>query len=364
MRFTLLRPTVAAAAAAIALAFPMWSLCQSVFAAPVANPLEREASRAVQAEGRVLLGLARAGARLVAVGERGLILLSDDNGTSWRQAKVPVAVTLTAARFPTPTSGWAVGHAGVVLHTEDGGETWVRQLDGKAVIKLLAEAAKASGSAQMAAVAQQFAGDGPDKPFLDLHFQDERHGILVGAYGLVLRTADAGKTWQPIMDRIDNPKGLHLYAIAVRGDSIWLAGEQGFLAHSADGGKTFVRVEAPYRGSYFTLAALPDGGIVIGGLKGNAFRSIDSARFEKIEGFIPVSISASAVLTDGKIVFSNQAGQLFISGDQGHSVRLVPQANPAPLAAVAQAANGNVVVAGVRGVAILPGGITSSGASK
>jgi photosystem II stability/assembly factor-like uncharacterized protein len=364
MRFTLLRPAVAATAAAIALAFPLCTLCQSAFAAPVANPLERDASTAVQAEGRVLLGLARAGTRLVAVGERGLILLSDDDGTSWRQAKVPVAVTLTAARFPTPKSGWAVGHAGIVLHTVDGGETWARQLDGKAVTGILTEAAKASGSAQMSAVAQQFAGDGPDKPFLDLHFQDERHGILVGAYGLVLRTEDAGKTWQPMMDRIENPKGLHIYAIAVRGDSIWLAGEQGFLAHSADGGKTFARIETPYRGSYFTLAALQDGGIVFGGLKGNAFRSIDGARFEKVEGFIPVSLSASAVLADGKVLFSNQAGQLFVSGDQAHSVRAVSQFRAAPLAAVAQAANGNIVVAGVRGVAIVPGNVISSGGGK
>jgi photosystem II stability/assembly factor-like uncharacterized protein len=361
MRITLLSPAVAATVSAIALVFPF---CHTAFAASVANPLEREASAAVQAEGRVLLGLARAGSRLVAVGERGLILLSDDDGKSWRQAKVPVAVTLTAARFPTPKSGWAVGHAGVVLHTVDGGETWARQLDGKAVTGILTEAAKASGSAQLSAVAQQFAGDGPDKPFLDLHFQDERHGILVGAYGLVLRTENAGKTWQPLMDRIDNPKGLHIYAIAVRGDSILLAGEQGFLAHSADGGKTFARVEAPYRGSYFTLAALPDGGVVIGGLKGNAFRSIDGVRFEKVEGFIPVSLSASAVLADGKIVFSNQVGQLFVSGDQGHSVRPVPQFHAAPLAAVAQAANGNIVVAGVRGVAIVPGNIISSGAGK
>jgi photosystem II stability/assembly factor-like uncharacterized protein len=356
MYSTLLR-LAGAALAALPLALPLSAGAQTAAAtpAPVANPLQRAAAPAVQAAGRVLLGLARAGARLVAVGERGLVLLSDDHGKSWRQAKAPVAVTLTAVQFPTPQSGWAVGHGGIVLHTDDGGETWVRQLDGNAVGKLL------EGIPALAAVARQFVADGPDKPFLDLQFTDARNGYLAGAYGLVLRTGDGGKTWQPLMDRIDNPKGLHIYAIGVRGASIWLAGEQGFLAHSADGGDTFVRVEAPYRGSYFTLAMLPDGAIVIGGLKGNAFRSSDGgAHFERLAGFLPVSLSASALLADGTLLFSSQAGQLYVGGRQGLGVRAVPQPHTAPLSAVVQAANGDLVVAGVRGVASLPAAILSS----
>lgn len=346
-----------AVAAAIPLILPLSDFAQ---AAPVENPLQRVAPPAAQAAGRVMLGLARAGQRLVAVGERGLVLLSDDHGQTWRQASTPVAVSLTAVTFATPQSGWAAGHAGVVLHTEDGGETWVRQLDGLAVGKLLAGAAQASpGNQVLDAVARQFLADGPDKPFLDLHFTDQRNGFLVGAYGLVLRTADAGNTWQPLMDRIDNPKGLHIYAIAVRGVSIWLAGEQGFLAHSADGGKTFARVAAPYRGSYFTIAAPPGGGIIIGGLKGNAYRSADGVRFGKVDGFAPVSLSASAVLADGSVAFASQAGQLFIDGPQ-QAARMVPQTHAAPLSAIVQAANGDLVVAGVRGVASLPGALLSS----
>lgn len=358
MRFDL--PCFAAMAAAAALASSL------SHAAPVPAPLERAALSTAQADHRVLLGVARAGFRLVAVGERGLILLSDDSGKRWRQAKVPVAVTLTAVSFATPKAGWAVGHAGIVLHTGDGGETWSRQLDGVAVGKLLVQAAQASAASgtadaqRMAAVARQFVGDGPDKPFLDLHFIDERNGILVGAYGLILRTGDGGKTWQSMMGRVDNPKGLHLYAIAVRGDTIWLAGEQGFLARSGDGGSTFAHVEPPYRGSYFTLAALADGEVIAGGLKGNVFRSADhGARFDKVAGFFPVSLSANAVLQDAKIVFSNQAGQLFVSTDHGRSVKLLAQDHPAPLNAISQAADGSIIVAGVRGVARLASSASS-----
>jgi photosystem II stability/assembly factor-like uncharacterized protein len=362
MRFNL--PCLATMAAAAALASSL------SHAAPVPAPLERAALNTVEADHRVLLGVARAGSRLVAVGERGLILLSDDDGKSWRQANVPVATTLTADSFATPKAGWAVGHAGVVLHTEDGGVTWSRQLDGIAIGQLLTEAAKASAASgnadaeRMTAVARQFVGDGPDKPFLDLHFSDERNGILVGAYGLILRTEDGGKSWQSMMERVDNPKGLHLYAISMRGDAIWLAGEQGFLARSVDGGKTFAHVESPYRGSYFTLTELPDGEIIVGGLKGNVFRSVDhGARFDRVEGFFPVSLSASAVLKDGRIVFSNQAGQLFVSADQGRSVTMLPQDRAAPLNAVSQADDGSIVVAGVRGITRLTSSASSVAAA-
>jgi len=351
MRFKLLR-LAGAVAAAIPLAV---LLSSSTGAAPVANPLQRAAPPAVQPQGRVLLGLARAGNRLVAVGERGLVLLSDDHGLSWRQARVPVSVTLTAASFPAPRSGWAIGHAGTVLHSADGGETWERQLDGNAVGQLLAAAAPHPAQApEQAALARQLIADGPDKPLLDVVFQDERNGIVAGAYGLLLRTSDAGKTWTPLMSRVDNPKGLHWYAVRASGDSIWLAGEQGLLAHSADGGKTFANVTAPYRGTWFTLAALPDGGIVLGGLKGNAYRVAGAGgHFDRLDGYPAVSLSASLVLADGRLLFANQAGQLFIAGARGQDARMVPQPFPAPLAALAQAANGDVIVAGVRGVSTI-----------
>ena len=68
----------------------------------------------------LLNGIARAGNRLVAVGARGHILYSDDEGKSWKQAKVPVSSDLTAVNFSTPQQGWAVGHDGVIVRWTEG----------------------------------------------------------------------------------------------------------------------------------------------------------------------------------------------------------------------------------------------------
>jgi photosystem II stability/assembly factor-like uncharacterized protein len=322
----------------------------------------------------VLLDVATAGSRIVAVGERGIVVLSDDGGKSWRQAKVPTSVSLTAVEFPTPKQGWAVGHAGVVLHSEDGGETWLKQLDGRVAAKLALEAAQASLQAkpgdarvqQQEAEAQRLVDDGPDKPFLDLHFESETTGFVVGAYNLIFRTADGGKTWTPWLDHVDNPKGLHFYAVRAVGKEVYLAGEQGLFLRSTDGGNTFVRLPTPYVGTYFAIGATPAGEVVLAGLRGNAYWSADQGKsFTKAAVPVPISFSAVTTLADGRLLFSNQAGQLLESRDGGRTLH--PLAGPPqlpPLASLAQVGPGLVMTVGVAGAIPVPVGTTASTAGS
>ena len=71
----------------------------------------------------LLLDATRVGERIVAVGERGIVLYSDDDGASWKQAAVPVDATLTAVTFADAQHGWVTGHDAVILATVDGGLT-------------------------------------------------------------------------------------------------------------------------------------------------------------------------------------------------------------------------------------------------
>lgn len=317
----------------------------------VADPLERPAQALRAANKGVLLALASTGGdkpRLVAAGERGIITLSDDKGLNWRQAKVPVAVTLTALAFPAPNAGWAIGHGGVILHSVDGGETWTKQFDGAAAARLADEAAKRGNDSALQARTAQLVADGPDKPLMAVHFFDEKRGFVVGAYGLIFGTADAGKTWTPWLDRVDNPKGLHLNAIAVDDGRIYLAGEQGLLLRSDDGGKRFARLVSPYEGSFFAAAA-DRGMLVVAGLKGNAFRSDDhGGHWSRLQGIAPVSIVSGQRLADGRLLFINQAGQLLASRDGGLSLDVIPlPPNTSALAALPLA--DAWIVAGIHG---------------
>ena len=87
--------------------------------------------------------------RMVAVGEYGHILYSDDVACNdWSQADVPVSLTLTSVYFPTDEKGWAVGHDGIVLHTKDRGKNWEKQLDGTKINELILEQVKSLIEAQ------------------------------------------------------------------------------------------------------------------------------------------------------------------------------------------------------------------------
>lgn len=295
----------------------------SLQAAPAFPALERAALQVRAPERQVLQAAAQAGQRLVAVGERGVVVLSDDSSKSWRQARqVPVGVTLTAVTFADDKLGWAVGHGGVVLHSRDGGETWVKQADGVSLAKAALQAAEQAVSRQPDSAAAQRAladanalvADGPDKPLLDVHFQDARRGWVVGAYNLFFETEDGGQSWNSVGARLVNPKVLHLNAIRAQGQSVFIVGEQGQMHRSLDGGQTFEVVTSPYKGSWFTVALAGDGSVIAAGLRGNVFRSPDFGKsWQVIEGAPPVSFLSAVPLPDGAVLLANQAGQLYVT---------------------------------------------------
>lgn len=325
----------------------------------VGDVLESPASQVPNPGKAVYTALARAGERLVAVGERGLILLSDDNGQHWRQVPVPVSVGLTAVQFADASSGWAVGHAGVVLATRDGGEHWALQLDGRQAAQLELEDARQAlpdapdPDAAQARLdsAQRVASEEADKPFLAIAASDARNVLVVGAYGLAMRSTDGGAHWHSLMGRIDNPDGLHLYAIARQGQDWVLAGEQGYLARSADG-EDFQPLPSPYAGSLFTLALRADGALLIGGLKGHAFVLPAGAQeATALPTLAPVSYSDAIALADGRVLLANQAGGLYASSAEGLAVAFEPLRKP--VSAAVQAADGSLVFAGFTGLSRL-----------
>lgn len=291
------------------------SLSQAAMSAPVGPALSRPAVQSGQAASSVLQSAAKVGDRLVAVGERGIVVVSDDVGKTWRQVPVPVSVGLTAVRFVDERNGWIVGHGGVVLASTDGGHSWIKRLDGVQAAQLLLQDAQAAGDSRAQADAQRLVSDGADKPFLDAHFLDARNGIVVGAYNLAFTTSDGGTTWQPVSRRLDNPRGLHLYSVRARRDEVVIAGEQGLLLRSNDSGRTFQRLSVPYKGSFFAVELPGASDIVVAGLRGNVWRSVDDgANWSQVKVPVPVSITASALDQQGRLWLGNQAGMVLSDG--------------------------------------------------
>ena len=72
--------------------------------------LDTPAQKSPLASRGIVTGLGRAGKRVVAVGQRGHVLFSDDAGEKWQQAEVPVSADLVAviSRTPRRAGPWAM----------------------------------------------------------------------------------------------------------------------------------------------------------------------------------------------------------------------------------------------------------------
>ncbi|MFC5698391.1 WD40/YVTN/BNR-like repeat-containing protein [Pseudomonas sp. GCM10022186] len=346
------------AALALAVALPF---TRQVVAGEFADTLDTPALHSDLAAQGPLTGLASAGERLVVVGQRGHILYSDDAGRRWQQAEVPVSSDLVAVHFPSASQGWAVGHDGVVLHSADAGTTWTRQFDGRQVGPRMLAHYQAMAAAEpqneaiaaLVAEAQRMTEEGADKPFLDVWFENERVGYVVGAFNLIFRTDDGGRSWTPWMERTENPGALNLYGLRAVGDDLYIVGEQGLVLKLDAAGGRFKAVVTPYEGSYFGVIGKP-GMALVYGLRGNLYRSLDrGANWHKVELGLPVSIVAATLDPAGRVVLLSQAGHVLVSTDDGASFAVQPQDALAPVSA-ALASGDSLVLAGTRGVRLLP----------
>ncbi len=279
--------------------------------------IPRPAVKALRAESSLLLGLIKAGENWIAVGQRGNVLLSQD-GKAWTQVPAPADVTLNRVRFADNQHGWAVGYDGAVLATEDGGRKWQ-----------LAQFDAAWGRA-----------------YFDVLFSDKDNGLLAGANGTLKRSSDGGKTWTAIESPVlgDGP---NLYNLLALGDgSLVLAGERGFVARSTDQGASWIQLKSPYTGSYFGALAVGNSGLLIFGLRGNAFYAADITKAEPLSAKDLEAVRAAAA--DPTNATSSASPVSTVPG----WVRLA-SADTEPLFGGAVAADGRIFLVGQNGRVML-----------
>lgn len=317
-----------------------------------------------QASARILqaplFDVGHAGQRLVAVGQRGHIIHSDDAGKTWRQARVPVSSDLVGVHFPTAGLGWAVGHDGVILHSRDGGLSWHKQLDGRQLGQRMqafysGEGATLADAGRWQQEAERFLAEGADKPFLDVWFRDAQHGYAVGAFNMIWATRDGGTSWQPQMHLADNPSGYHLIALAAVGDDLFVVGEQGLLLRLEAASGRFRAMPSPYEGSFFgaTAVARPEGppALLVYGLRGHAYLGSDrGSRWQPLSTGMPVGLTAAVQGKAGDLYLLSQAGHLFASADAGHSLQQRALPLRRAVSAAVQGSDGHLVLVGINGL--------------
>lgn len=251
--------------------------------------------------------------KLVAVGERGHILLSSD-GQNWQQSIVPVQSTLTAVYFVNETHGWAVGHDATILASTDGGSSWQ---------------------------VQQYLPQ-VEKPLLDVLFTDENNGIAIGAYGLFYRTIDGGQHWTieyhneflypedqeylaelKLQDEeayLDEQSSIlpHFNRVVADGRTLYLVGEIGLIAKSNDFGVSWQKFDEIYPGSFYDINRTQEGNLVVVGLRGHIFRSLKNGTpWQESDSKVTALLSSIVLTDDQRIFILGNNGVLLESQDDG-----------------------------------------------
>lgn len=347
----------------VSILFALGAFCTAAHAQTDYRVLHEPALMARNPDQDFLEAIALAGNRLVAVGEHGIIIYSNDNGQDWHQAAVPVDVTLTTVAFATPQDGWVGGALGVVLHTTDGGLTWKIQITGVQVNQLISTAA-----AQFAASnpndpttpralrrASIFMQAGPDKPFLSVLPFDANNVQIIGAYRMCIRSGDAGKTWKDCSLDVPDPISHNLYHAVQSGSSIYVAGESGSVFRSDDQGQRFTQLTAPADNTLLGLLVTPADTLLSFGVAGGLFRSTNQGQtWSTITIDTQSDLTAGIILKSGHILLFSEAGAVYLSSDDGVSYQMLQTNEGMGLFGAVQAPNDDIVLVGSAGVRVLP----------
>ncbi|MEQ9519236.1 MAG: YCF48-related protein [Parvibaculum sp.] len=278
---------------------------------------------------KLLIDVVRTEARIVAVGEFGHVVYSDDDGATWKQAsRVETQVTLTSVAFPTKDIGYAVGHDSMIVKTVDGGDTW----------RLVHEDFEA------------------ESPLLTVFFMTPDHGIAMGAFGYMLETTDAGETWEQRQIIEGGEDDFHLNdSFRDKSGSIWVAAEFGTVYRSDDEGATFARLQTPYEGSFWGGLGVSDGSVLIFGMRGNVFRTVDKGEtWTKIDTGVTKSFGGATQLANGTVVLAGLSGAIAFSTDLGQSFETVSRADREGYSAVIEIRNDQIAIFGESGVKRMP----------
>ena len=222
----------------------VWFLCEDhrILISPDEGKTWRAAS--IQTESNVQSAAFVDARRGFVVAYAGNLFATDDGGNTWRKVDLPVKDNLMAIDFKGE-SGWIVGYGGLVLHTDDGGRTWTKQkTDVTQPLECLffLDATYGWAGGWIGNVARTTdgghtwtAGKVPAMAWTvnAIYFKDQTNGWAVGFAGQILRTKDGGVNWTAE----NSPTNFSLTSIMFDSAGTgWIAADNDLLV-SKDGGE-------------------------------------------------------------------------------------------------------------------------------
>ena len=273
--------------------------------------------------------------RVVVVGDKGVVMVSDNEGRSWTRSLLKKGDTnsdlFSVAFTADGSSGWAVGDNGVIFRTEDRGTTWKAQdvpagVTGALMTVAVADAQRACAGGDHGVIVCTPDGGATwklqnigDIGVFDLVFTDANNGWGVGEFQMLLHTGDGGHTWKIVSggDRVKNSDPYFAIAFAGAHDGLAL-GLAGIALQSRDGGNSWkpADLSIEHKSFYSAVAApAPVGTFYAAGETGVA-ASIDGGQLSQLQSGTSNAITSVAFSQHFGIAVG-MAGTLLRSADGG-----------------------------------------------
>jgi len=163
----------------------------------------------------------------------GTILHTGDGGTTWQRQETGSEYHLFSISFIDAKNGWAAGEWNTVLRTTDGGTTWQRLTEVE------------------------------DRVLSNIDMADALHGWIVGEAGLILYTSDGGQTWNQqipkdferatIEDEFSNPRPALFCVQAIDAGTAFVCGLDATILRTTDAGQSWQAMQTESAFPLYTL---------------------------------------------------------------------------------------------------------------
>jgi photosystem II stability/assembly factor-like uncharacterized protein len=212
-------------------------------------------------------------------GKEGIVYATADGGDSWKQLETGSPRHIFAIEFPTAERGHAVGDFGTMVHTEDGGKTWTTMRVPESVA--LPESALDTGV------------EPGDVNLYGMSFGDPDHVWVVGEFGIIITSADGGRTWQQQHTPVESTLFGVKFLDASRGFAV---GIDSVILTTTDGGATWKTMPPPVsQRSYYDIAIRGQNGWIVGDA-GTVLKTTDGGTNWTVEP-LPIQLAANWIRT-------------------------------------------------------------------
>jgi photosystem II stability/assembly factor-like uncharacterized protein len=228
----------------------------------------------------------------------GEVLVEDAPG-KWKKYDSGVPNRLLTVSVNSAGLVVAAGEFGTVLKSSDGGHSW------------------ASCAPDWASMADKDTFGTQEPTIYASHVSENGEVTIAGEFGVIMRSADAGATWQPV--RAVQAKAPTIFAMQIvpAGEgSSYAVGQTGEFLSSADGGAHWTETRRATSANLLGIAASKSGTVVITGMR-TMLQSDDGTKFWFLDNDDTTTEWYQAVRTEsttGRILAVGHGGRIIQIG--------------------------------------------------